>query len=120
MYIKNLRTNRGGEFLSLDFINFLTHNGINHQLTMARALQQNGVAERRNRTIIECARCMANASNCPGFLWPEVVNAANHLINLSPTKANSGIPPNQLYHGISPKVDHLRIFGSLCYLHFSF
>jgi hypothetical protein len=84
---------------------------------MSKTPQQNGVVECRNSSIVEHARCMANASNYPGFLWPEVVNAANHLINLSPTRTNSGIPPNQLYHKAIPRVDHLIIFGSLCYLH---
>jgi hypothetical protein len=83
---------------------------------MAQIPQQNGIAERRNRTIIERARSMATISNCPGYLWPEVVNTANHLINLSLTSANSCIHPDQLYYGNTPKVDHLRIFGSLCYL----
>jgi hypothetical protein len=84
---------------------------------MSRTPKQNRVAEHRNYSIIERARCMANASNCPGFLWPEVVNAMNHLINLSPTRANFGIPLDQLYHKAISKVDHLRIFWSLCYLH---
>jgi hypothetical protein len=84
---------------------------------MAITPQQNMVAERRNRSIIERARCMANANNCLGFLCPEVVNTANHLLNLSPTRANSSILPDQLYYKAIPRVEHLRIFGSLCYLH---
>jgi hypothetical protein len=116
-HIKCLRTDKGGEFLSHEFIRFLAQNGINHQLTMAQIPQQNGVAERRNRTIIERACSIATASNYPGYLWPKVVNTANHLVNLSLTNANSGILPDQVYYGNSPKANHLRIFGSLCFLH---
>jgi hypothetical protein len=48
---------------------------------------------------------------------PATVMAFFGPINLSPTRANSGIPPDQLYHGITLKVDHIKIFSSLCYLH---
>ena len=115
--IHNLRTDRRGKYLSHEFCQFLTGNGIYHQLTMSRTPQQNRMAERRNCSIIERTCCMANANNYPGFLWPKVVNAANHFINISPTRTNSGIPLNQLYHKAIPKVNHLRIFWSLCYLH---
>ena len=53
---------------------------------------------------------MASTSLCPKFLWTE-------LINISPTHSNYGTTPDHLYYGTISKVDHLRIFGSLCYLH---
>jgi hypothetical protein len=79
--------------------------------------QQNGVAERWNRTIIEHDRSIATASKCPAFLWTELINIATHLINLSPTCSNHGITPNQVYYQIQSRIDHLHIFGSVCYLH---
>ena len=60
---------------------------------------------------------MASASQCPNFLWSELINTSNYLVNISPTRSNLGTIPDQLYYGTTPKVDHLRIFGSLCYLH---
>jgi hypothetical protein len=84
---------------------------------MARTPQQNGVSERRNKTIIESARSMAASSNCPSFLWTELVNTANYLTNLSPIHANNGITPDQKYTRCILRIDHLRIFGSLCFLH---
>jgi transposase InsO family protein len=112
-----LRIDRGGKYLSQDFIAFCTEHGIQWQLTMAHTSQQNGVSERRNRTLIEWARSMATDSNCPTFLWTEVINTANHLVNLSPTRVNYGLIPDEKFYSKKPRVDHLRIFGSICYLH---
>lgn len=67
--IKVLRTDNGGEYLSADFSNFLEREGIRHQLTVQYTPQQNGVAERANRTIVEMARCMLIDSNLSESLW---------------------------------------------------
>jgi hypothetical protein len=83
----------------------------------AHTPQQNGVSERCNRTIIKHIRSMEAASNCLGFLWTEVINTTNVLVNLSPTRANHGITPDQRYYKQVPRVDHLQIFGSICYIH---
>ena len=115
--IKKLRTDRGGEFLSKDFISYCEKNGIRRQLTQARTPQQNGVAERRNRTLIEKSRSMAAECNLPAFLWTEVVNTANYLINRGPTRANQGKSPEQLYTRRIPNVSHLKIFGCICFVH---
>ena len=94
--IITLRSDRGGEYLSNAFVAFCKNHGIHHQLSMARTPQQNGAAERRNRTIIERARSMASASQCPNYLWSELINTANYLINISPTRSNQGTTPDQL------------------------
>jgi hypothetical protein len=60
---------------------------------------------------------MAFASQCPSFLWIKLINIANYLININPTRSNNGTTPDQVYYKTKPKVDHLRIFGSLYYLH---
>ena len=88
-----------------------------HQLTMPRTPQKNNITERRNQTIIECARSMGITSNFPHFLWTKLVNTANVFINISPTCANYGVIVNKLYYNSMPQVNHLQIFGSLCYLH---
>ena len=117
--IETLRSDRGGEYLSQQFISFLRSEGITHQLTMTRTPQQNGVVERRNKSIIERARSMGIISKCPRFLWTELVNTTNILVNLSPTRANKGITPDEFYYKKIPHVDHLHIFGAICYLHIS-
>jgi hypothetical protein len=87
------------------------------QLTQARTPNQNGVAERRNRTIVEKARSMLYDSKIPLFLWPELINSTNYLVNRSSTKANKGMTLEEKYSGKIPRADHLRMFGSLCFVH---
>ncbi|KAI5348776.1 hypothetical protein L3X38_001663 [Prunus dulcis] len=79
--VKCLRSDRGGEFLSYEFIKFCEDHGIQRQLTMAYTPQQNGVVERKNRTVVEMAK------------------------------------PFEAYSGRKPGIAHLKVFGSLCYVH---
>ena len=79
--------------------------------------QQNGVAERRNRTIMERARSLSTHCDLPLFLWSEAVSTANYLINRSPTCANNGMTPEEKYTGQKPSLEHLRIFGCLAFRH---
>jgi transposase InsO family protein len=69
-----LRTDRGGEFTSFDFNEYCSSNGIVRQLTAAYTPQQNGVAERKNRTIMNMVRCMLTEKLVPKEFWPEAVN----------------------------------------------
>ncbi|XP_022849751.1 uncharacterized protein LOC111371808 [Olea europaea var. sylvestris] len=62
-------------------------NGIKRQLTVSRTPQQNGVAERKNRTIVEMARSMLKGKGLPNLYWAEAVNTAVYILNRSPTKA---------------------------------
>ena len=114
-----LRSDRGGEYLSWDFIAFCTEHGIQQQLTMVHMRQQNGVSECRNRTLIERIRSIATNSNCHAFLWTEVINVANHLVNINSICANNSLTPSKKFYSKTPRVDHLRIFGNICYLHVS-
>ena len=67
--IKTIRSNQGGEYLSNEFINHLVQNGILSQLSAPRMPQQNGVAERMNRTLLDMTRSMMSYSELPIFLW---------------------------------------------------
>lgn len=109
--IKILRTDNGGEYLSSNFSNFLKSAGIKRQLTAPYTPQQNGVAERANRTVVEMARCMLLDASLPEFLWGEAVNTAVYLRNRSPTKALKNQTPLQAWSNIKPNVSHLRMFG---------
>ena len=70
-YIASLRTDRGGEFTSNEFVEFCKNQGISRQLTAAYTPQQNGVAERKNRTIINMVRSMLAEKQVPKMFWPE-------------------------------------------------
>jgi hypothetical protein len=79
--------------------------------------QQNGVAERNNRTICEAARAMMYDQNLPLSLWAEVASTAVYIQNRCPHKALEEKTPEEVFTGIKPSIDHLRIFGSLVYIH---
>ncbi|XP_059627119.1 uncharacterized protein LOC132269916 [Cornus florida] len=72
--IKTLRTDRGGEYTSREFANFYEMHGIKRQLTIAYTPQQNGVSERKNRTILNMVRSMLTRRNVPNNFWLEAVN----------------------------------------------
>jgi hypothetical protein len=78
MKIKTLRSDNGGEFVSKKFDNFLDECGIERQTSTP---QQNGVAERANRTIMECARSMIHAQGLDLEFWAEAVNMAVYIKN---------------------------------------
>ena len=72
-YIASLRTDRGGEFTLNEFVEFCKDQGISRQLTVAYTLKQNGVAKRKNRTIMNMVRSMLAEMQVSKMFWPEVV-----------------------------------------------
>lgn len=110
--IKKLRTDNGREYLSNDFKKFLEDEGIARQLSMEYTPQQNGVAKRANRTIVEMARCMLQQSGLPQSLWAEAVNTATFIRNRCPTKCLDNKTPFEAWTNEKPYVGFLRIFES--------
>ncbi|GAU35304.1 hypothetical protein TSUD_389290 [Trifolium subterraneum] len=92
---------------------------INHpnQLTVPRSPQQNGVAERKNRTILEMARSMLKSKRLPKELWAEAVACAVYLSNRSPTRSVLGKTPQEAWSGRKLGISHLRVFGSIAHAH---
>ncbi|KAL0356305.1 UNVERIFIED_CONTAM: Retrovirus-related Pol polyprotein from transposon TNT 1-94 [Sesamum radiatum] len=115
--IKALRTDRGGEFTSNEFKAFCELHGIRRPMTVPRTLQQNGVAERKNRTVLNMARTMLKKQGMPKEFWAEAVACAVYLLNRSPTRSLEKITPQEAWSGWKPSVKHLRVFGSICYVH---
>ena len=87
--IKRFRTDRGGEYLSTEYKQFLEHQGIFHEVSMA-GTPQNGVAERLNRTLQENARSMMLSSGLHGRFWGEAIVTACYLRNRSPSSVKGG------------------------------
>ena len=83
--MKCLRSDNGGEYTSNEFKSYCSEKGIRHEKTVPCTPQQNGVAERMNRTIVEKIRCMLRMANLPKSFWGEVVVTACYLINRSPS-----------------------------------
>ena len=88
--LKCLKTDNGGEYCSRDFENYCSENGIRRIKTVPGTPEQNGVAERMNRTILERERSMRFDSGLPTYFWAAAVDTAVYLINRSPSSALDG------------------------------
>lgn len=115
--LKTLRTDNGGEYTSTKFETYLRSEGVRHELTVAKTPEQNGVAERMNRTLIESVRSMLAGAKLPQKFWAEVLSTAVYLRNRSPTTAVQGMTPVEAWTGKKPDVCHLRAFGCVAYAH---
>lgn len=114
--IKSIRTDNGGEYISNAFNEYLSAHGISHQLTVAYTPQQNGVAERMNRTLIDLVRSMLHSSNIEKVFWAEALGTAVYVRNRVTSRSlPTGKTPYHLWNGSTPDVSHLRIFGSDCF-----
>ena len=91
-----------------------------HQMTTPYSPQQNGVSERKNRTVMEMVNCMLFEKKLPKLLWAEAVSTSVYLLNRLPTKSVQSKTPIEAWSGVKPFVKHLKVFGSLCYLHVPF
>lgn len=116
-YLKILRSDRGGEYTAKLYESFCKDHGIIHQLTARRTPQQNGVAERKNRTILDMARSMIKGKHLPRTFWAEAVECAVYLLNQCPTKSVRHKTPEEAWSGHKPRVGHLKIFGCIAYAH---
>ena len=113
--MKTLRTYCGGEFIYQPFLNYCKKEGIQRQLTVSRSPQQNGVAERKNRTIVEMARSMLKGKELPNSLWAEAVHTTVYILNRSPIKSVRNRTPSEAWSGRKPEVSHLKVFGCPAY-----
>ena len=84
---------------------------------MPKTLQQNGVAERMNRTLVETVRSVLSDTKLSKQFWAEALSTAVYLRNCSPTRAVLGKTPFKSLTGEKPVVGHFKIFGCLCYTH---
>ena len=114
--IKVLRSDRGGEYLSDEFQTHLDECGTQHQMTSAYTPEQNGVAERLNRTLMNLVRSMLAHKTINNRFWAEALATAVYVRN---RVTSSVLPPNTTPHhkwmGKAPNVGHIRVFGSKCW-----
>ncbi|GJX64161.1 putative RNA-directed DNA polymerase [Tanacetum coccineum] len=113
--VKTLRTDRGGEFNSKAFTEYCDDTGLKHHFTAPYSPQQNGVVERRNRSVIEMARSMMKSMQVPDTLWGEAVRQAVYIQNRVPTKTLGDTTPYERWSGKKPNLEHLRVFGCIAY-----
>lgn len=111
--IKILRSDRGGEYMSDEFKNFCTKEGIKKEFTTSYTPQQNGVSERKNRTLVGAILAMLSHARLSKTFWGEALLTANYLQNRSPTKAILvNKTPFELWFGRQPNLFYLKVFGS--------
>ncbi|GJZ13555.1 retrovirus-related pol polyprotein from transposon TNT 1-94 [Tanacetum coccineum] len=113
--VRNVRTDNGTEFVNQTLREFYENVGISHQTFVARTPQQNGVVERRNRTLVEAARTMLIFSKAPLFLWAEAINTTCYTQNRSLIRHRYNKTPYELMQNKKPDLSFLHVFGSLCY-----
>ncbi|GJZ64659.1 zinc finger, CCHC-type containing protein [Tanacetum coccineum] len=113
--IKMFRTDRGREFTSNEFHKYCRENRIIRQLTAPYSLQQKGVVERKNRTILSTTRCMMKATGMPQNFWAEAVRHAILLLNCTPTKSLEDVTPYEALKGRKINLQHIRIFRCIAY-----
>lgn len=113
---KLIRSDRGGEYIGKDVENLLISQGIQIHLTAGYSPQQNGVAERKNRTLVEMARCMLIDAKLPKTFWGEAITTANYIQNRVITRATN-VTPYELWNQIKPNMTDIHIFGSKCFVH---
>nr|GFA14095.1 integrase, catalytic region, zinc finger, CCHC-type, peptidase aspartic, catalytic [Tanacetum cinerariifolium] len=114
--VHHIRTDNGTEFVNHTLRDYYEEVGISHETSVARSPHQNGVVERRNRTLIEAARTMLIYAQAPLFLWEEVVATACFTQNRSIIRLRHGKTPYELQHSKLPDLLFFHVFGALCYL----
>ncbi|KAG7599440.1 Ribonuclease H-like superfamily [Arabidopsis suecica] len=116
MGIKQIRSDRGGEFLSEAFNSFCESQGIFHQYSAPRTPQSNGVVERKNRTLQEMARAMIHGNGVPEKFWADAISTACYVINRVYVRLGSDKTPYEIWKGKKPNLSYFRVFGCVCYI----
>ncbi|GJS18049.1 putative ribonuclease H-like domain-containing protein [Tanacetum coccineum] len=109
--VKIIRCDNGTEFKNNDMNQFCGMKGIKREFSVARTPQQNRVAERKNRTLIEAARTMLADSLLPTTFWAEAVNTACYVQNRVLVTKPHNKTPYKLLHGRPPSISFMRPFG---------
>ncbi|KAH9652502.1 hypothetical protein KPL70_027122 [Citrus sinensis] len=111
-----LRTDNGGEYTDGEFLAFCKQEGIQKQFTMAYTPQQNGVAERMNRTLTERIRAMLKTAGLPNSFWAEAAKTACYIVNQSPSTAIGLKTAMEMWTGKPAYYSYLYVFGCRVYV----
>nr|GFC31707.1 retrovirus-related Pol polyprotein from transposon TNT 1-94 [Tanacetum cinerariifolium] len=116
LQVQCIRTDNGTEFKNKTLAKFFDEVGITQQFSAARTLQQNGVVERRNQTLVEVTRTMLTFANLPLFLWAEAITTACFTQNHSIIHKRFDKIPYELMNKRKPNIKFFRVFECRCYL----
>jgi len=109
--IKAFRSDNGGEFTSHALEEFLASSGCKHEVSAAYSQEQNGVAERVNRTIVGRAKAILYGAQLPLFLWAEAARTAVYIMNRTPTRSQMKTPYELWTGKPAQSLVHLQPFG---------
>jgi hypothetical protein len=113
--VKTVRSDNGTEFIYLG--NYFHKHGIMHETSCARTPQQNGRVEHKHRHILNVARALRFQANLPIEFGGECILTAGYVINRTPPLILHGKTPYEVLYGMTPQLEHMRVFGCLCYIH---
>ncbi|XP_071721692.1 uncharacterized protein [Rutidosis leptorrhynchoides] len=114
--ITRIRSDHGKEFENAVITAFCEHSGIAHEFSAPITPQQNGVVERKNRSITEMARTMIHAKKLSYKLWGEAMSTACYIINRVHLRPHLNKTPYEIWKQKKPSVKYFHEFGSLCYV----
>ncbi|KAK2388640.1 putative mitochondrial protein [Trifolium repens] len=114
--VVRIRSDHGREFENSKFDDFCAAEGIKHEYSSPITPQQNGIVERKNRTIQESARVMLHAKNVPYHFWAEAMNTACYVHNRVTLRKGTTSTLYELWKDRKPTVKHFHIFGSECFI----
>lgn len=113
---KVFRSDQGTEYINNHLQDYFQDQGIHIQYTVGYAPEQNGVAERKNRTLIQVARTILFESKLPEFLWPEAVNEACYNLNRVLSKSSKEITPYEKFYNKTQEFNDFHVFGGRIYI----
>ena len=114
--ISCIRSDHGREFENVEFESFCDEQGIEHTFSAPRTPQQNGVVERKNRTLQEMARTILHENNLPNYFWVEAVNTSCYILNRVLIRSSFDKTPYELWKNKKPNISYFKIFGSKCFI----
>ncbi|GKD67977.1 retrovirus-related pol polyprotein from transposon TNT 1-94 [Tanacetum coccineum] len=114
-FITALPFDRGGEYVSTNFMNVCEEQGIRRFLTALYSPQPNGVAEKKNRIILDLVRSMLKSKHIPKDFWAEAVQCAIYVQNRCPHAKLENKTPQEAWSGRKPIVAHFKVFRSVAY-----
>ncbi|GJW58117.1 retrovirus-related pol polyprotein from transposon TNT 1-94 [Tanacetum coccineum] len=115
--VKHIRTDNGTEFRNSKLENFCDEKGISQNFSSPYAPEQNGVAKKKNITLIEAARTMLNGSVLSKHLWTKAVRIAYHTQNRSIIVKRYDNTPYEIYREMIPDISYFHVFGCPVFIH---
>ncbi|XP_057975241.1 uncharacterized protein LOC131162650, partial [Malania oleifera] len=114
--ITHIRSDRGTEFKNESIEKYCDLEGISHNFSAPRTPQQNGVVERKNRSLQEMGRTMLNEHNLPKYFWAEAINTACYVMNRVLIRPSINKTPYELWNNHKPNISYFHVFGCKCFV----